>query len=401
MNNAISAPRASSRTQLLYVAPDDPWERWTNSGTSIAIAEGLRGHGRLYGALSQYATDTKELLGRSLARHYAGRVRNKLDRLLGRKPPARSSWTLDERSEPWRGLLGRLPAQSWVLYHYAIPAMDRSLPIRRALFQDMTVDDAVRSAGFGWGRLDEQEVAQRRDLIVQANRDADAIVSFASFVGDTMQAQYGIPRDKVYAIGGGPIRRWDHPVPADLNRYRQRHILFCGRAWERKGGPVLIQAFRRVRQEFPDARLTVVSAGAPPLDEPGVEQLGLVDDAVLHRLYSTCSVFTMPSISESWGLVYVEAAAHGCPTANWSNWALPDIVDHQVTGVLSDRHDAEGLAEALIEALRDPKHLMDMGQNAVRRVREVLDWPHVIDRLLAATMPEALDGRQPVWMRPR
>jgi hypothetical protein len=44
---------------------------------------------------------------------------------------------------------------------------------------------------------------------------------------------------------------------------------------------------------------------------------------------------------------------------------------------------------------------MDMGQNAVKRVRDVLDWPHCVDRLLAATMPDALEGRQPVWMRPR
>lgn len=167
---------------------------------------------------------------------------------------------------------------------------------------------------------------------------------------------------------------------------------------------MLIEAFRRVRREMPDAKLTVVSAGAPPtppLNEPGVQQLGMVSDERLHQLFSSCSLFTMPSICESWGLVYVEAAAHDCPTANWSNWALPDIVDHNVTGALSDQHDADGLAQAMIEALRDPRHLMDMGQNAVKRVREVLDWPHVVDRLLAATPPEALDGREAVWMRPR
>lgn len=387
-------------TQLLYVAPDDPWDRWTNSGTSRALIDGLRGHGRLYGALSQFASDDREMQGRSLLRHCSGLIGNRVDKLLGR-PRRQRSLTLDERALPWRELLRRLPAETWVLYHYAIPLMDRSLPIRRVLFQDMTVDDAVKSAGFGWGKLDPDEVARRRALIVQANRDADAIVSFASFVGDTMQAQYGIPASKVFAIGGGPIRRWDQPVPAEIERYAKRHILFCGRAWERKGGPVLIEAFRRVRREFPDAKLTVVSAGAPALNEPGVEQLGLIDDPTLHRLYRSCSLFTMPSISESWGLVYVEAAAHGCPTANWSNWALPDIVDHGVTGVLSDRHDAEGLAEALIEALSDPVRLMEMGQAAVRRVRDVLDWPHVVDRLLACTMPDALGDRQAVWMRPR
>lgn len=384
--------------KIFYVAPDDPWDRWTNSGTSIALIEGLRRYGRLHGALSRHATDAVELHGRSQLRLLGSKIR----RRLGLPPAAAASGDhVDERAQPWRSVLRDMPPQSWVLYHYVIPVIDRELPIRRALFQDMTVDDAVKSAGFGWGGLSAEEVDRRRQSIKQANHEADAIVSFASFVADSMHEQYGIPKSKVFAIGGGPMRRWDHPVPAEIERYRKRHILFCGRAWERKGGPVLIEAFRRVRRELPDARLTVVSAGAPTLNEPGVEQFGHASDEKLHELFRTCSLFTMPSISESWGLVYVEAAAHGCPTANWSNWALPDIVDQNVTGVLTDRHDADGLAEALIEALRDPRHLMDMGQNAVKRVKDVLDWPHVVDRLLAATLPEALEGRQPVWMRPR
>ena len=387
-----------TKSQMLYVAPDDPWDRWTNSGTSIALIEGLRRYGRFYGALSRYATDAKELRGRSAVRRIASKVRRKLGVPLALR---NIDLGIDERSEPWRTVLRDLPNDSWVMYHYALPIVDRSLPVRRALFQDLTVDDAVNAGGFGWGGLEAADVNARRRAIAQANHDADAIVSFGSFVADSMHAQYGIPKSKVFAIGGGPMRRWDKPVPAELERYRKRHILFCGRAWERKGGPVLIEAFRTVRKELPDARLTVVSAGAPPLNEPGVEQFGHASDEKLHELFRTCSLFTMPSICESWGLVYVEAAAHGCPTANWSNWALPDIVDHQVTGVLSDKHNADGLAEALIDALRDPKRLMDMGQNAVKRVRDVLDWPHVTDRLLAATMPEALEGRQPVWMRPR
>jgi glycosyltransferase involved in cell wall biosynthesis len=390
----------TSVPQMLYIAPGDPWDRWTNSGTTIALIEGLQKHGRLYGALSRFDTDLKELHGRNQLRHFMRRLQRKLG-IVARPTNSSPALSTDERGELLGPLLRKLPEGSWVMYHYAIPVIDRSLPIRRVLFQDMTVDDAVNAGGFGWGSLSKHEVDAQRATIIQANRDADAIVSFGSFVADTMHAQYGIPKSKVFALGGGPMRRWDQAVPAELERYKKRRILFCGRAWERKGGPVLIEAFRKVRRELPDATLTVVSAGAPALNEPGVEQFGHASDEKLHELYRTSSLFCMPSICESWGIVYVEAAAHGLPTANWSNWALPDIVDHNVTGVLSDKHDAEGLAEAIVEALRDPQHLMDMGQNAVKRVRDVLDWPHCVDRLLAATMPDALEGRQPVWMRPR
>ena len=60
-------------------------------------------------------------------------------------------------------------------------------------------------------------------------------------------------RCKVFAIGSRPIRRWDKSVPAKLEWYRKRHILFCGRAWERSGGTVVIEAFHMVRKELPDA----------------------------------------------------------------------------------------------------------------------------------------------------
>ena len=389
----------SNLPQMLYIASDDPWDRWTNSGTAQELIRGLKERGRFFGALSRYATDGAELHGPSALRRLLKRARRRMG--LSVRKTGLDADILDERSEPWAGVLRSLPAGSWVLYRYATPVIDRSLPIKRVLFQDMTVDDAVASGGFGWSKLSPSEVDAARARVSQANRDADAVVSFASFVAEAMHKQYGLPKEKVFAIGGGPMRRWDRPVPADLERYRKRNVLFCGRAWQRKGGPVLIEAFRQVRRELPDATLTVVSAEAPPLNEPGVQQFGHASDEMLHRLFSTASLFCMPSLSESWGIVYVEAAAHGCPTANWDNWALPDIVQHNVTGTLTSKHDADGLAEAIVEALRDPAHLMDMGQNAVKRVRDVLDWPHCVDRLLAATMPEALQGRSPVWMQPR
>ncbi len=54
----------------------------------------------------------------------------------------------------------------------------------------------------------------------------------------------------------------------------------------------------------------------------------------------------------------------------------------------------EDLAGALIEVLQNPERMRDMGVAARQRVHDVLDWPHVVDRLLSRVLPEALNGRQ-------
>ena len=107
----------------------------------------------------------------------------------------------------------------------------------------------------------------------------------------------------------------------------------------------------------------------------------------------------MPSICEPWGLVYVEAAQAGMPIVGFHEWSLPDIVEDGVTGRLTTTRTAQGLAEMLIDVLSDPKRASQMGRAAHRRFHDVLDWPHVVDRLLSRVMPEALNGRSPVSMQ--
>lgn len=388
-----------AKRQVLYIAPDDPWDRWTNSGTPMMLMRGLSERGLLYGALSRHATDLKELHGRDQIRHFVSRVKRKL-----LKPAPKTLKDFSPMSE-YDGVLGkilpRLPENTVVFYHYALPIINPNLPIKRFLFQDITFDDMQKAAGFGITVLSNEEIAQRRAQCEGVLKAADGICSFATFVAHSMKAQHGINPSKVFPIGAGAIREVHGEVPTNIERYKKRRILFVGRQWERKGGPILLEAFKRVRKELPDATLTVVSSGAVFEPQEGVEHIKFASNEELHELYKTCSVFTMPSICETWGLVFVEAAMHGLPTANWDNWALPDIVNNGESGVLSRKHNADGLADALIDALRDPVRLQGMGKAAIHRVKDVLAWPWVMERMLYAIMPEELNGKEPKWMRPR
>ena len=218
-----------------------------------------------------------------------------------------------------------------------------------------------------------------------------------NYAADSIVEEYGFPREKIVAIGAGPVRSPRH-VKFDLDRYAQGRLLFIGRQWERKGGPMLLEAFKIVRDQVPHATLTIAGAQIDPPNQDGVHYLGSVSNQQIAQLFAKSSIFSMPARCETWGLVYTEAAASGLPIVGFSAWAMPDIVKTGVSGILLGEQSAEALAHALIGLLREPERMASMGRAAQSYMQSTLDWPHVVDRLVAKFMPDALDGRSAVWM---
>lgn len=373
-------------TQILYVARRSPWGTWTNSGFTRRLCGGLRDAGCLYGAIDCAARTGLELQGERWLPKQLRRVRRRW-RIPYRK------WA-DERSGYLGRLLRRLPPQTPVVYHYVIPKPDPGLPIRRFYFQDLTVYDAVNTQSYGYDDFSETGIQETAEICREAFDKADGVLTFSSYAADSIARDFGTDRSKIAAIGCGPARsRGGEP---SLERYEAARILFVGRRWERKGGPLVLEAFQKVREAVSHATLHIAGPSTPPpgVDgTEGVEFYGMTSDETIARLFTESSMFVMPAVCEAWGMVYTEAADAGMPIAGFRQWALPDVVDDGRSGRLTDDHSPEGLASAMIEMLQDPERMLEMGRMAQRRCREVLDWPHVRDRAIAHIVPEALNGR--------
>lgn len=321
-------------------------------------------------------------------------------RVYGRVFPNKSPKVRAECNES-QGLLGQvlrsLPPGSIVIYQYMYPKIDDSLPIQRLLFQDMTVRDAVETASYGHAGLSESDVADKIAKQSRALAKTDGVITFSTYAADSISNEYDFPREKIVAIGAGPVRA-PRSVSFATERYAAGKLLFVGRQWERKGGPLLLEAFRKVRQTVPHATLTIAGAAISPPNQDGVSYLGHVSNKRIAQLFAESSIFSMPAQCETWGLVYTEAAAAGLPIVGFNAWAMPDLVVNGVSGLLVDERTADQLANALIELLQQPSRMCEMGKAAHARMHDVLDWPFVADRLLAKFIPEALGDRVPVWM---
>ncbi|WP_120522930.1 D-inositol-3-phosphate glycosyltransferase [Arthrobacter celericrescens] len=156
------------------------------------------------------------------------------------------------------------------------------------------------------------------------------------------------------------------------------HLLFAGRIQRLKGPQVFLAAVALLRKRRPDIdlELTVLGAlsGAKDFNLRSIISEAGLDDVVTHRppvdapelagWFRSADVVVMPSYSESFGLVALEAQACGTPVVATQVGGLSRAVQHGRTGLLVKGHDPADWADALEALYDDPQTRQDMGRAA-------------------------------------
>ena len=199
--------------------------------------------------------------------------------------------------------------------------------------------------------------------------------TMSSNVSKSMIEQYSCSQHKVACVyAGSNVKN----IGIDLNkkRYDNKHILFVGREWERKGGKDLIEAFKIVLSSHPDAKLTIVGC-TPNISIKNCNVIGRITLQELHRYYLDASVFCLPTKREPFGIAFVEALMHGLPIVATNIAAIPDFVLQGQNGYLVKPNDIRGLASALIELISDPDKCRVFGKNGFHIAMERYTWENV------------------------
>ena len=147
-------------------------------------------------------------------------------------------------------------------------------------------------------------------------------------------------------------------------------VLFAGDLNRGKGVDVLLAAWKRVREQLPEARLQL----AGPVVEPdllplpaGAEHLGEVSRAEVQRRIASARVVVLPSRREVLPMVLLEGMAAARPVVATPVGEVPSLVGDG--GSLVPVGDVEALARELLALLRDPPAASEMGV----RAREVVE----------------------------
>ena len=164
-----------------------------------------------------------------------------------------------------------------------------------------------------------------------------------------------------------------------------RMLLCVGRIQPLKGLGVAIRAFGELSGEVPDAHLVIVGGPSGPDGESEVERLHAFVDALglhdrvtfvppqphelLSTFYRAADVCLVPSRTESFGLVALEAAACGTPVVAAAVGGLTTLVEHGRTGWLVESRDPSEFAAHALSVLTDPELAFELSRRAAEVAR--------------------------------
>lgn len=260
------------------------------------------------------------------------------------------------------------------------------------------------------------EPAQRDDAESAVIGCCDAILASCQAEADQLHHLYGADRDRIEIVPPGVLHAFFSPgdrrgARSALHLGDRPVALFVGRIQPLKGLDVAIEALGLLERR--DTQLVVVGGPSGPVGDAEllaaqalVARLGLRDRVrfvppqphhLLSTYYRAADVVLVPSRSESFGLVALEAAACGTPVVAAAVGGLTTIIDPGVTGELLDSRSPAAFAAAVDDLLAEPGRAAAMSGAAAQRARGYT-WSTTAARLrrlyadLATRVPVSCDG---------
>jgi glycosyltransferase involved in cell wall biosynthesis len=181
----------------------------------------------------------------------------------------------------------------------------------------------------------------------------------------------------VAALGAKDVEVWGRGVDAERFHPRRRSavlraevgvgdafgFLYVGRLAPEKRAEHILQAFRLAADALPPGRVHLVMAGTGPREADlraaapdGVTFLGFLDRQTrLPDLYASCDAFVFASVTETLGLVVLEAMASGLPVVAAPAGGVRDHLRNEQNGLTFAEGDVGGMARAMVALATEPE----------------------------------------------
>jgi glycosyltransferase involved in cell wall biosynthesis len=249
----------------------------------------------------------------------------------------------------------------------------------------------------------------RREWMLRVSQPFDDAVVFNSqTVANDAVARGLVPSSDVHVIRNGldvpgydAYRANRDEVRASLGLAPDEFVwLVVGHLRAEKNYPALVEAFRRLRREYPNAKLVsaggffgeeerVLAAATEEIEDGSIQFLGLRRD--VPNLLAAADAFVLASHYDASPNGLIEALASRLPAVATDVGGVPEIIPSPAEGILASTPSADSLFEAMgaMMALSDAERrsLGEAGRSHVERiygrVRMIDEWESLFDHLLA------------------
>lgn len=192
-------------------------------------------------------------------------------------------------------------------------------------------------------------------------QSAAALVTWSNWAKESLVRDYGVASDKVTVIFPGvDLCQWC-PSVREVRKGDPFRLLFVGGDFERKGGHILLEAFRsgladRCTLDIVTKEETVHSGGSVRVHR------GLTPNSpLLRQLFADADLFVFPTLGDCTPIAIMEAMASGLPVLATNVGALAEEVEDGVTGLLVPTNDPGAIVEAVRSLANNPERLAAMG----------------------------------------
>jgi glycosyltransferase involved in cell wall biosynthesis len=237
---------------------------------------------------------------------------------------------------------------------------------------------------------------------IELLRKAQTVVVQTDLEGDAVR-EWGIPGDRILRLGMGV----DHELVTGGDRSVIRQSLGLsetativgqlGACDPNKGTNDLVRAVASLNETRGETPIHLLLGGnSSPEFEQFAAELPVESSRWLHRLgplrgpsiadfFAALDLFAMPSRTDSFGIVYLEAWANGLPVIGANAGGVAEVITHGENGLLVEFGDVEGLSASIHRLIRDSALRRRLGDAGREHVSHGFSWDDRFATLSAAT----------------
>ncbi|QEE14829.1 glycosyltransferase family 4 protein [Promethearchaeum syntrophicum] len=207
----------------------------------------------------------------------------------------------------------------------------------------------------------------------------------------------GIKEEKIHVFPMGiDINRFQKDCRSDFLKYysiKSPILLFCGHKNYEKGALTILDTIPLVIKKYPN--ISFIFIGSPTKafnykygkirkNYPSLQFINISPDNLSGIFdpqkigaFQLTDIFCMPSRSDAYGIVYLEAWACKKPVIGVDNDSMREVIEHEKDGILVKFDDVEDLKNAIINLLKNPKKRKEMGENGFLKVSNLNNWNEI------------------------
>ena len=202
---------------------------------------------------------------------------------------------------------------------------------------------------------------------------ADMVISVSEYTAGIIFSRYGLSSRKVAVVYNGvePVKTFRLP-----GRGATKTVLFVGRITGQKGPKYFLQVARKVAELYNDVRFVMVGVGDELREiretdtfrelDGKLELLGFLPQEELHRVYASADVLCLPSVSEPFGLVALEAVQFGVPVVLSNRAGVGEVLQ---SALKANYWDIDLMANHVVALITDSKLSKLKVEQALKEVR--------------------------------